>query len=118
MKDSGEAKKILGMKISRDRSKNKLWLSQENYVLKMLERFNMDEAKPITTSLAGHFRLPSNQCPNSQEEEDKMCRVLYASAVGSLIYAMVCTKPDLAHAVSTISQFMSNQGRQYWEAVI
>lgn len=46
-----------------------------------------------------------------------MHHVPYASAVGSLMYAMVCTRPDIAHAVSTVSRFMSNPGRPHWEAV-
>ena len=46
-----------------------------------------------------------------------MSRVPYASAVGSLIYTMICTRHDLAYAVSTVSQFMSNSGKQYWKAV-
>ena len=46
-----------------------------------------------------------------------MSRVPYVSAVGSLMYAMVCTRPDLAYAVNTISQFMSNSEKQHWEAV-
>src|SRR4051812_16240063 len=53
----------------------------------------------------------------SSGEEDEMSRVPYASAVGSLIYAMVCTMPDLAFAVSSVSRFMSNAGKQHWEAV-
>ena len=59
MKDLGAAKKILGMEISRDRSSCRLWLSQENYILKVLKRFNMEEARPTTTPLAGHFKLSS-----------------------------------------------------------
>jgi len=46
-----------------------------------------------------------------------MTRVPYASAMGSLMYAMVCTRPDLAYEVSTVSQLMSNPGKQYWEVV-
>ena len=52
MKDLGEVKKILGMKITRDRGSGRLWLSQENYVLKVLERFNMTEVRPLTKTLA------------------------------------------------------------------
>ena len=117
MKDLGEARKILGMEITRDRSADALWLSQENYVLKVLERFNMTEARPVTTPLAGHFRLSSEQCSQSPGEEEEMSRVPYTSVVGSLMYAIVCTRPDLAFAVSTVSRFMSNPGKQHWEAV-
>ena len=110
MKDLEEVKKILGMEITRDRGSGRLWLSQENYVLKVLERFNMAEARLVTTPLAGHFKLSSKLCPQSPEEEEKMSRVPYASVVGSLIYTMVYTGPDLAYAVSKVSQFMSNLG--------
>jgi len=84
MKDLGEAKKILGMEITRDRGLGRLWLSQENYILKVLERFNMTEIRPVTTPLAGHFKLSSKQYPQSPKEEE-MSRVPYASVVGSLI---------------------------------
>ena len=46
-----------------------------------------------------------------------MSRVPYASAVGSLMYAMVCTRPDIAHAVGVLSRFMSNPGKEHWTAV-
>jgi len=72
MKDLGEVKKILGMEISRDRGSGRLCLSQENYVLKVLERFNMKKARPVITPLAGHFKLSSKQCPQSPEEEEEM----------------------------------------------
>ena len=60
MKDLREVKKILNMEISRDMSTSKLWLSQKNYVLKMLKRFNMAEERPTTISMEGHFRLSSS----------------------------------------------------------
>ena len=55
MKDLGAAKQILGMRIIRDRSNDTLKLSQEEYVKKVLKRFNMDKAKPVSTPLASHF---------------------------------------------------------------
>ena len=84
MKDLGGTKKILGMEITQDRDSSRLWLSQENYVLKVLERFNMTEVRPVTTLLASHFKLSSMQCLQSPEEE-KMHRVPYASAVESFM---------------------------------
>jgi len=81
MKNLQEAKKILCMEITRDRSTCRLWLSQENYVLKVLERFNMTKARPVivTTPLAGHFKLSFKQYPQSPDEEEEMSRVSYAS---------------------------------------
>ena len=117
MKDLGAAKKILGMKISRDRKNGKLWLSQEDYIEKVLEKFNMSKAKSVCSPLAGHFKLNSEQCPTSDKDKADMSRVPYASAVGSLMYAMVCTRPDIAHSVGVVSRFLSNPGKEHWEAV-
>ena len=60
MKDLGVAKKILRMEINRDRVLGRLWLSQHSYVKRVLEKFNMDNAKPISTPLANHFKLSTN----------------------------------------------------------
>jgi hypothetical protein len=114
MKDLGAAKKILGMEIHRDRKNRRLWISQKSYIEKVLERFGMDKAKPVSTPLANHFRLSTAQCPQSDSEVDEMSRVPYANAVGCLMYAMVCTRPDLAHAVSVVSKFMANPGKEHW----
>ena len=73
----------------------------------------MAEVKPVTTPLAGHFKSSSKQCPQSPKEEEGMSRVLYARAVGSLMYVIICTRPDLAYAVRIVSRFMSNSGKQY-----
>ena len=116
MKDLGAAKKILGMEIRRDRSSGRLWLSQQNYIEKVLDRFDMAKCKPVSTPLANHFKLSSTQCPKSDEEIRDMSKVPYASAVGCLMYAMVCTRPDLAQAVSQVSKYMSNPGREHWNA--
>jgi hypothetical protein len=117
MKDFGAAKKILGMEIHRDRDAKRLWLSQASYVKKVLERFSMENAKPVSTPLVNHFHLSTSQCPKTVEETEDMSKVPYASAVGCLMYAMVCTRPDLAHAVSVVSKYMANPGKQHWDAV-
>ncbi|KAE8685445.1 hypothetical protein F3Y22_tig00111098pilonHSYRG00167 [Hibiscus syriacus] len=117
MKDLGAAKKILGMEICRDRDSRKLRLSQRGYVEKMLERFAMSSAKPVSTPLANHFKLSSEQCPKTDKEAEDMAKVPYANVIGCLMYAMVCTRPDLAHAVSQVCKYMSKPGKQHWEVV-
>ncbi|KAK8931207.1 hypothetical protein KSP39_PZI016896 [Platanthera zijinensis] len=77
----------------------------------------MTESKAVSTPLGQQFRLSSQQFPNSEEERQKILRVPYASAVGCLMYAMICTRPDIAQAVSVVSRYMGNPGRQHWEAV-
>jgi hypothetical protein len=114
MKDLGAAKQILGMRITRDKKNHKLTLSQGEYIEKVLERFGMRDAKPVSTPLANHFKLSKEMCPKTQEEIDYMSKVLYSSAVGSLMYAMVCTRPDIAHVVGVVSRYMNNPGKEHW----
>jgi ATP-binding cassette subfamily B (MDR/TAP) protein 1 len=85
MKDLGPAKQILCMKISRDRSNKLLWLSQERYIEKVLERFNMQGTTSVASPLAGHHKLSKEQCPSSKEDKEAMSKVPYQSAVGSLM---------------------------------
>lgn len=115
MKDLGSARRILGMDIIRDRRAGKLWLSQERYIERVLERFNMKNAKPVSTPLAAHFKLRKKSSTGDDGED--MSDVPYSSAVGSLMYAMVCTRPDIAHAVGVVSRFLSNPAKSHWEAV-
>ncbi|KAG8482499.1 hypothetical protein CXB51_024054 [Gossypium anomalum] len=82
MKDLGPAKKILGMEILRDRKASKLYLSQKGYIEKVLCRFNMQSAKPVSTPLAAHFRLSSALSPQSDDEIEYMSHVPYSSAFG------------------------------------
>ncbi|GJW71982.1 putative RNA-directed DNA polymerase [Tanacetum coccineum] len=117
MKDLEPAKQILGIRIFRDRGAKKLHISQEQYIEKVLRRFNMDKAKVVSSPLTPNFKLTDKDCPSSKKNIEKMDRVPYASAVGSLMYAMVCTRPDLAHAVGVVSRFLSNPGKKHWEAV-
>jgi ATP-binding cassette subfamily B (MDR/TAP) protein 1 len=77
----------------------------------------MRDAKLVRTPLASHFRLPKEQCPKTDKEKDFMTRVPYASTIGSLMYTMICTRPDISHAVGVVSKYMSNPGKQHWEAV-
>ena len=117
MKDLGGAKKILGMEIHRDRASKRLWLSQHSYVEKVLKWFSMRDAKLVSTPLAQHFKLSTTQCPKTDDEVQAMSGIPYASAVGCIMYAMVCTRPDLAQSVGVVSKFLQNPGRQHWDAV-
>ena len=94
MKDLGAAKRILGMEIWRDRRAGLLYISQQKYIEKVLQSFQMENCKPVSTPLAAHFRLDASALPSTDEERDYMSRVPYSSAVGSLMYAMVCNRPD------------------------
>ncbi|GJU46168.1 retrovirus-related pol polyprotein from transposon TNT 1-94 [Tanacetum coccineum] len=117
MKDLGPVNKILGMKIHRDRVSRKIWLSQKSYVKKILQRFNMQDYKPISTPFPTDVKLSSKMSPSSEKERMEMSRVPYALAVGSLMFTMICTRLNIAHAVGVVSRYMAEPGRGHWEAV-
>eukprot|EP00253_Pinus_taeda_P011311 PITA_11311 len=77
----------------------------------------MQDSKSVKVPIPVGVRLSAEQCPKTQEEEEDMSRVPNASAVGSLMYAMVCTRPDIAHAVGVLSRFMSKPGKEHWTTV-
>ncbi|KAE8659941.1 putative ribonuclease H protein [Hibiscus syriacus] len=104
------------MKIKRDTKSGTLMLSQAEYINKVLSKFNMQDAKPVSTPLGVHFRLPKDQTPKTEEERAHMVKMSYASAIGSLMYAMVCTRPDIARAVGAVSMYMNNPSKVHWEA--
>ncbi|GJX00334.1 retrovirus-related pol polyprotein from transposon TNT 1-94 [Tanacetum coccineum] len=91
MKDLGPANKILGMQIHQDR--------------------------PISTPFPIDVKLSSKMSPSSKKERVEMSQVPYALAVGSLMFAMICTSPDIAHAVGVVSRYMTKPGREHWEAI-
>ena len=70
----------------------------------------------LKKSLYGLKQAP-RQWYKKFDEKEKMASIPYYSVVGSLMYCMVCTRPDIAHAVSTVSRFLSNSGKEHWEAV-
>ena len=73
----------------------------------------MVDCKPVSTPLAAHFNLSKK---NSSKDE-KFENVPYTSAVGSLMYAMICTRPDIAYAVGVVSRYMSSADWEHWQAV-
>ena len=77
----------------------------------------MQDSKLVNVLIPVGVKLSSKQCPKTQEEEEDVSRVPYASAVGSLMYAMVCTRPEITHAVGVLSRFMSNPGKEHWIVV-
>ena len=81
MKDLGDATHILGMRIMRDRSRGLLWLSQKEYVGKVLECFNMVGGKTLSTSLPPYVKLSEQDYPKSDDEKAAMAKIPYASAV-------------------------------------
>ncbi|KAJ9547812.1 hypothetical protein OSB04_020355 [Centaurea solstitialis] len=117
MKDLGEAAYILGIKIYRDRSRRLIGLSQSTYIDKILKRFKMEGSKRGNLPMVHGVHLSKTQCPSSKEDMNRMKGVPYASAIGSIMYAMLCTRPDVSYALSMTSRYQSNPGDAHWVAV-
>jgi hypothetical protein len=117
MKDLGDATYILGIKIYRDRSRKLLGLSQSTYIDKVLKRFSMQESKKGFLPMSHGVSLSKTGCPSNQIEMDRMSKIPYASAIGSIMYAMLCTRPDVSYALSMTSRYQSNPGESHWIAV-
>src|SRR3954451_9818556 len=117
MKDLGEAAYILGIKIYRDRSRRLIGLSQSTYLDKVLKKFRMDESKEWFLPMLPGKTLRKTQSPATAEERERMNKIPYSSAIGSIMYAMLCTRPDIAHAVSLTSRYQSDPGTEHWTAV-
>jgi Reverse transcriptase (RNA-dependent DNA polymerase) len=94
MKDLGAARQILRMRTTRDRKDQNI-----------LQRFNMDKCKSIISSLASNFKLSHDGCSKDDKEKEETRNISYASVVGSLMYAMVCMRLVIAHAIGIVSFF-------------
>ncbi|GKB13919.1 retrotransposon protein, putative, ty1-copia subclass [Tanacetum coccineum] len=123
MKDLGEATFILGIKIYRDRSKRLIGLSQNAYMDKILKRYKMDNSKRGHIPMQERLDLNKSQGAQTPKEVNRMKNVPYASAVGSIMYAVRCTRPDVAFAQNpddTKSQtgyvFILNGGAVDWKS--
>ncbi|KAE8654775.1 glutamate-ammonia ligase family protein [Hibiscus syriacus] len=92
--------------------------NKKEYLRKVLKRFGMNEkSKPVSTPLAPHFKLDASMSPKDDAKREYMSKVPYASAVGSLMYAMVCTRPDISQAVGVVSMYMHDPGKEHWQTV-
>lgn len=117
MKDIGDVKSILGFRITRDRNNGILLLDQEDYIKKILERFNMGECNPVSTPVDVNVKLDKSMSPKTEKERNEMKSVPYQEAVGSLLYAAQGTRPDISYAVNLVSRYSKDPGVQHWNAV-
>ena len=117
MKDLGEANFILGIKLWRDRKNKMLGLSQAGYIDKVLERFSMQNSKKGLLHFRHGVPLSDDQRPKTHEEENMMRQVPYASVIGSLMYVMLCTRPNICYSVGMVNRYQLNPRPKHWQAV-
>ncbi|CAI7775209.1 unnamed protein product, partial [Closterium sp. NIES-54] len=102
MKDLGDLKHYLGMEITRDRKARTISLSQEFYINNVLKRFEMELCTPVDTPLPLQHLLTAPAVPTPEA-----CSEPYPELVGSLMYTMMCTRPELAYPVSVLSRYVA-----------
>ena len=92
-------------------------MSQAVYIDKILARFSMENFKTGLLPFRHGITFSKDQSPKTSKEIERMRRVPYAEAVGSLMYVMLCTRPDICFAVGMVSRYQSNPGPEHWTAV-
>ena len=118
MRDLGKATYALGIEIKRDRRKRIIKLSQRQYIKNVLDRYGMKDCKPISTPMAVNAKITADQ-PDDNTVHHSMSingiEVTYPSVVGSLMYAMLGTRPDIAFLVGVLGRFAAAPKKHHWE---
>ena len=83
-------------------------MSEARYIDKVLEWFSMQNSKKGLLPFRHRVPLSNDQRPKTLKEENMMRQVPYASAMGSLMYVMICTRPDICYLVDMVSRYQSN----------
>ena len=118
MKDLGEASYILGIKIYEDRSRRLLILSQSTYLDEVLKEFSMQDSKKGFIPMNHGLVLCKDQCLKTLDERGRMSGIPCASAIGSIMYAILCTRLYVSFALSMTSWFQQDPSEDHWTAVI
>lgn len=95
MEDLGTTAKIIGIDIKSNKKKSIFFLSQETNLQKILDMFGISNSKLVVTPKNLQYKLSISQCPSNEVEITYLSSILYANIEGSLMYAMVCTRPDI-----------------------
>lgn len=116
MRDLGPLEWCLNLKFTVDPLTRAITLNQTHYVEAVLARFDMTDCKPVNT-LTSPTPLRKTMWPSNPSEEKEMLHTPYREAVGTLMYLMTCTRPDISFAVNQVCRYMQNPGPQHWVAV-
>ena len=108
----GEVEWVLGMLVKRDHATRTVCISQEAFTNTVLSRFNLVDAAPVSMPLAAGSFLSTSDCLVTQEEKDDMAGKPYRELVGALSWLALGSRPDIAFAMSTLSRFGHNPGRE------
>jgi len=104
MKDMGLLKYCLGIEFEQNLEKHEIKMHQQCYAKEVIKQFDMENSNTVSTPLAAHEKLSKDMASSDQEESPEIKDLPYQSLIGSLMYMAVCTRPDISHAVSLLSQ--------------
>lgn len=110
MEDCGKAKDCLGLEIYRNRDIRLLKLRQTEFAKKVLQLSEMADCKAVSTPMEHQFQ-------NANLTDSPVNKTLYRQAIGSLMYLMVCTRPEICFVVGRPSQYMEKPTKFLWTAV-
>lgn len=108
--DLGQAKRCLGLNIERDRKSKMISINQKDYILELLARFSISEAKCISTPIEVGSKFDCN-------DKQSIDNVPYQQLIGALMYLAVNSRSDIAFSTSFLSQFNMNHTDQHWKSV-
>ena len=114
--DLGKLQHFIGVEIIRDRSNRKIWIRQTRYIEDTIAKFGMEECHSTSTPEFPNIHLTNEMRPKTTVEARLMRSRPYSELVGSLNYIAILTRPDIAHAVQQLCQFMHNPGQMHWKA--
>lgn len=117
MTDLGPINWLLGFKVTQNLAEGTIALSQHAYNESIIRRYNFNDIKPQAMPMDPNAPLTQSQSPTKIIDITAMKNIPYREAIGSFMWAAMGTKPDIAFATSTVSQFNQNPGWAHWEAV-
>jgi Reverse transcriptase (RNA-dependent DNA polymerase) len=115
--DHGPIKWFLEFGIKRDRDARTLAINQHAYIENMVEKFQLTNAKPVSTPMDPGSQFSINQCPTSLNQIARMQGVPYSEAIGGALWPIVMSCPDAVFAIGVLSQFIQNPGPAHWEGL-
>ena len=113
----GPIKCFLGFQIRRDQKTRTVLINQQPYIELVIEKFRLTRAKLISMPMDPNPHFSTEQSPSSINQVEKMKGVLYAEAIGFVLWATIVSRLDTAFVVGVLSQFIQNLGPVHWEGV-
>ena len=112
IKDMGKLYHFLGISVVQEERRQTMWIGQPAYTENFLKKFEMEHCKPVSTPISAGSKLEI-----AKEEEECINQQKYQSAMKSLMYLSVSTRPDIAYIVGTLARFSSKPTKEHWTAL-